>query len=318
MFSERQMFERARHLIRLLHARAHRPDARDHEHVAALDFPSADRRNRRGLARENARPALVPVHAVRADDARIDRGGLHHAALGREVADGENHRAGESALLRTRGRQNHIVGIHTVEFAEQRAEFRAAFARVPCVEIFAKRAARRGEHAAIEQAERAEVEHHLGRAAGEEDAHGRMADGAIRQRVHETRRGAVRGDPVVHFWNREARGVCDGGDVEQQIRRAADGRVDDERVADGSVGEDVATAESACIEIHDGLRGTHRDVEPHGLSARRERGVRQREAERLGDDLRRGRSAEELASAAGRGARTAAEFGGFPQRQHAV
>ena len=55
-------------------------------------------------------------------------------------------------------------------------------------------------------------------------------------------------------------------------------------------------------------------VEPDRLARRRERGVRQRQAERLADDLRRGRRAEELAAAAGRGAGAAAELGRFLQR----
>ena len=37
LLAERQMFQRAGHLIGFLHARAHRPDARQHQHVAGLD-----------------------------------------------------------------------------------------------------------------------------------------------------------------------------------------------------------------------------------------------------------------------------------------
>ena len=49
-----------------------------------------------------------------------------------------------------------------------------------------------------------------------------------------------------------------------------------------------------------------------------ERGVRQRQAERLADDLRRGRRAEELAAAAGAGAGPAAQLGRLSQRELAV
>ena len=59
-------------------------------------------------------------------------------------------------------------------------------------------------------------------------------------------------------------------------------------------------------------------VEPDGLSGRGQGRVRQRQAERLADDLRRGRGAEELAAAARAGAGPAAQVGGFLQGDLAV
>ena len=63
----------------------------------------------------------------------------------------------------------------------------------------------------------------------------------------------------------------------------------------------------------DGAGGAAGDVEPDRLAGGAERGVRQREAERFGDDLRGGGGAEKLAAAAGGGAGAAADLGGVFQ-----
>ncbi len=65
-------------------------------------------------------------------------------------------------------------------------------------------------------------------------------------------------------------------------------------------------------------RRSPRHVEPDRLAGRRQRGVRQRQAERLADDLGRGRRAEKLAAAAGRGAGPAAHLRRLLQRDLAV
>ena len=67
------------------------------------------------------------------------------------------------------------------------------------------------------------------------------------------------------------------------------------------------------LQSDDSPRRLHREITPDRLPGRRERRVRQRHAERFGDDLRGGRGAEELATAAGRGARAAAKLRGFLQ-----
>ena len=62
------------------------------------------------------------------------------------------------------------------------------------------------------------MQHDLGYAAGEEDAHGGMADGSVGQRVHEARGFAIHGDPIVNGRAAQSGGVSDGGNVKQQIR----------------------------------------------------------------------------------------------------
>ena len=70
----------------------------------------------------------------------------------------------------------------------------------------------------------------------------------------------------------------------------------------------------SCFMRQEGAGGAAGHVEPDRLAGGRERGVRQREAERFADDLRGGRGAEELAAAAGRGAGAAAHLGGVFER----
>ena len=95
-----------------------------------------------------------------------------------------------------------------------------------------------------QQPEVAQVQHHLGHAAGEEDAHGRVVDGAVRQHADDARHGAVDARPVLDRRAPQARGVGDRGDVQQQVGRAAEGRVHDHRVVQRVVGDDVLRADA--------------------------------------------------------------------------
>ena len=100
-----QILERRGDLVGLLHARAHRPAADQHEHVAGLDpsGPALDRRDRRRLASVNtARRAGLAVDAVRIDDGRIDRRALDDRAFGRQVAARERDRATSARAPRAR------------------------------------------------------------------------------------------------------------------------------------------------------------------------------------------------------------------------
>ena len=84
-------------------------------------------------------------------------------------------------------------------------------------------------------------------------------------------------------------------------------------------GQDVARRRMPRVRSVDQRpRRAPRHVEPDRLAGRRQRGVRQRQAERLADHLRRRRRAEELAAAAGRRARAAAELRRLLERDLAV
>jgi len=72
------------------------------------------------------------------------------------------------------------------------------------------------------------------------DAHGRVPDRPVGQGIDEPWHPAVDGHPVLDGGPPQPGVVGDGGDVQQQVGRAAEGGVDDHRVAHGGVREDVA------------------------------------------------------------------------------
>ena len=174
------------------------------------------------------------------------------------------------------------------------------------------------EHASVEQAQPAQMQHHFRHAAREEHAHGRMMHRAVGQHIDEARHAAVDVDPVVHCRPRQARRVRDGGNVQQQIRRAAERRMNGHRVADARGVRMSAQLRARAVQIDERPRRAHGHIAPHRLAGRRERGMRQRQAERFADDLRGGGRAEKLAAAARRGAGAAAEIRRFLQRDQPV
>ena len=114
--------------------------------------------------------------------------------------------------------------------------------------------------------------------------------------------------PIVDRRPPQTGGEGDRRHVQQQVRRAAEGRVHDHCVAHRGIGEDVAQLDAAGTEVPQ-CRGTAAGhVEPDRLPRRGKRRVRQREPQGLGNDLRRGGRSQELAAAAG-------ECAG-PARQH--
>ena len=154
------------------------------------------------------------------------------------------------------------------------------------------------------------MEHYLGHPAGEEHLHGGVVLRAIREDVDEARDGAVDARPVVDGGARQAGGVRDGGDVEREISGAAEGRVRDEGVVNRIGREEVTRGGAGLFECEEGEGGTPGEIAPDGGARRRERAVREREAESLGDDLAGGGRAHELAAAAWRTAGLAAHLGG--------
>ncbi len=75
--------------------------------------------------------------------------------------------------------------------------------------------------------------------------------------------------------------VRDGRDVQEQIGRAAEGGVDDHRVADGGVGHDVPHRLLAGAEGQHAAGRAAGHVEPDGLSRRGQRAVQHRRARAL-------------------------------------
>ena len=96
------------------------------------------------------------------------------------------------------GAHDDVVGIDAVALAQQaRAARRRRSDLLHQSSDAAERFAGHGQAGQIEQAESAQVQHHLGHAAGQEDAHRRMADRAVGQRIDQARHPAVDGGPVL-------------------------------------------------------------------------------------------------------------------------
>ena len=162
------------------------------------------------------------------------------------------------------------------------------------------------------------MEHHLGHAAGQKDLHRRMADRAVRQGVDQPRHAPIRREPVVDRRPLEPGGKRHGRHVQQQIRRAAEGGMHDHGIANRSLGQNVCQPQLALGQPHHRPGAAPGHVEPDRLAARRQGRVGQRQAERLGHDLRCGSRAQELAAAAGAAAGPASQFAGGGQRHFAV
>ena len=304
------------HLVDLLHARAHRTAADEHHHLVGEDAVVAvalDGGNRRALAREHARRAGEAVHAVAADDGRVDCGALADGAIGREVAAEERDGGRQALCRRAVGGEDHFVGVHAVGLEQPRTQGRAAIGGFPPVEHRVERLAADGPHRRVEQSRTPQMQHHLGHAAGEVHAHGGVW--AVGQHVHQARHAPVDRQPVVDDGTTQARRVRDGRHVQEQIGGAAKRCVHRHRVADGAVGQHVAGGDAGADHLRRRARRAARDVAPDRLPRRGERRMRHGKAERFGHNLRRRSGAEELAAAARRRTGAAAQFGGFLERE---
>ena len=162
------------------------------------------------------------------------------------------------------------------------------------------------------------MQHHLGNPAREKHAHRHVVVRPVRKRVDESRGGAVDPAPVVDRRPAQSRRMGDCGNVEQEVRGSSEGRMDDHCVLDRLVGQDSGERAPRVPLVVDGSGGTAGDVEPDRLPRRGERGVRNREPEGLGDDLRGGGGSEELTAATGGRTGAAAEIGGLVERDELV
>ena len=171
-----------------------------------------------------------------------------------------------------------------------------------------------GLDAGIEQSGAPQVQHHFRHAAGKENLDGGEVARAVGQGVHQARHLAIDLRPVGGGGPLQFRRKGDGGNVQQQIGGSAKGRVDHHGVLNRGLRQDIRRADLQLVQAQYRPRRTARGVEPNGLARRRQRGVRQRETQRLAHHLRRRRGAEELASASGRGAGAAADVGGVFER----
>ena len=171
---------------------------------------------------------------------------------------------------------------------------------------------------AVEEPAATKVQHHLGHAAGQEDAHRHVVRGAVRQRIDEAGHGPVDACASprrsVDADRRRARSPGCGAEGSSSLRMrrapASRSRWPCPSGPSSSVRPDCHCSWTACGRAP-------RDVEPDRLARRCERCVRHREPERLRHHLRGGRRTEELAAAARSRAGVASEVGCLLERDDA-
>ncbi len=126
------------------------------------------------------------------------------------------------------------------------------------------------------------MQHRLGHAAREIDLHGGVVLRAVGQRIDEARHLPVDAHPIVDGRTTQPGGVRDRGHVQHEIGRTAERGVADEGIVDRIVRENVARRGARGVECEQSAGRATGDVAPDFRTGRRERRVRQRQAERLG------------------------------------
>ncbi len=234
LLAERQMLEGRGDLVDLLHPGPERPatdqdqDVARAERVAPLPLDGGDGG---GLAGEDPRRADLAVDPVGADHGRVDGGALDHRPFGGEVPPRKGHGAGQTSARARSGGRITSSGSTPSACGQAGAESGPAVGPGPgsSVDPASGPETVRTE---VEQAEVAEVEHHLGDAAGQVGPDGRVVARPVGEDVDQARRPAVDLGPVLDRGPGETGGEGDGRDVEQQVRRAAERGVDRHGVAD--------------------------------------------------------------------------------------
>jgi hypothetical protein len=143
------------------------------------------------------------------------------------------------------------------------------------------------------------VEHDFGDSPGEKYTHGGMMSWAVGKNIDKAGGAAIDVDPIGDGGARKSRGVSDGGDMKQEIRRTAECGVDSHRVANARTCEDVLGGESSGLEMADSASGGASEFKPDRLAGWGESGMWEREAKGFCDDLGCGGGSEELTAASG-------------------
>ena len=213
------------------------------------------------------------------------------------------------------GRHDHVIGIDAVALASICGAGRARRSlSLPPVEAGIESVAGDGLHAGVEQPGRAQMQHHFRHAAGEKYLTVAKPRGPLGSA--STRRGTSR------FTCSQSARVGRRNPAEKAMAgRCRSKFVDPPKAACSTMALRTAPSVSTSrtpsfkfMQPEDCTCGALCRVEPDGLAGGCERGMRQGQSQRLADDLRSGRGAEKLASAAGRCAGAASHFGRVFQR----
>ena len=267
MLAEGQVLEGRGQLIGLLHAGAHGADSSQHQHITGPDMARLDGGDGIALAGEDLGRAFEFKDTVGREHRGIDGRAFNHRTLGGDVAAREGHRAGQAALAGQRRRQDHRIGIDTVQLLQPLAEHRPALGPRPRLEGVPKPIARGRERLEIEQAEIAQMQHHFGHTTRQERPHRGVMGGTIGHHAHQTGRAAVDGDPIVHRGPTQTSRMGDGRDVQEQVRRTTKSRVHSHGIAQRGVSQHCARGQAGRLAGHERTRRIAGQLDPDGLAA---------------------------------------------------
>ena len=137
---------------------------------------------------------------------------------GARLPRGKADRTGQAALAGTCRGHDHVIRIDAVAWHQPLAQPSAGGRCLPPGEHSPSVLPVDGQHFEVEQAQPAQLQHDFRHAAGQEDAHGRMADRAVGQRIDESRHlRRLTCVPIVDRGPSQAGSVGDGRHVQQQF-----------------------------------------------------------------------------------------------------
>ncbi len=148
----RQMFQRAGDLVGFLHARAHRADAGQHQHVAGLDSSFFDRGHRVFFIHKNPRRSFLLINSVRIQQLTDQSPWLSPPNLPAQDCRAEKPACSSRPRARACSGEKITSSASTPSSSlQQFAEPRAALGFFPPIQIFAQRFSGDGEHIGVEQ-----------------------------------------------------------------------------------------------------------------------------------------------------------------------
>ena len=131
----------------------------------------------------------------------------------------------------------------------------------------------------------AQVEHYLRHTSGGEKLHRRVHHRAIRKNINDSGHLKVQTMPIVDRHHLSTGGVCDRGQVEDQICRSTACSVYHHSVLESVVRKDVRRSHTMLLKLDQRRRSSSCVVQPDVLPGRREGRVRDGQAQRLRDHL---------------------------------
>ena len=162
------------------------------------------------------------------------------------------------------------------------------------------------------------MQHHFRNRSGHVHLRRHEIARAIGQRVDQPRHTAIDTIPIVHGGALQTGLMRHRGQMQNQVRRTAEGRVNHHRIVDGLGRDHVARGDTALHHLEQSARRTPSHVQPHRMTRRRQRRMRKRHAQGLAHHLRCGGGSQKLTAAAGRSTSAASRFSRILQRHVAV